>query len=159
MEDKSFKMEYRDIPGDPVVKALYFHRREHGFDPLLENKDPTGMQCSQKKKRDISRKQMNRMIFQMKTITPRNRKEPAYATCGHGTDSKDKRNCKKYFKLGSVHWCVPEWHRHSDSETLMYIMGLSKLASVLILLRIRSFLGEKESAKMKWKNPMGTERD
>jgi len=28
MEDKNFKMEYRDNPGDPVVKALYFHRRD-----------------------------------------------------------------------------------------------------------------------------------
>ena len=65
-------MEYRDIPGGPVVKTLHFHCREHGFDPLLENKDPTCMQCSQKRKErwDISRKQMNRMIFQMKNISP-----------------------------------------------------------------------------------------
>ena len=130
-----------------------------GLIPCWKTKTPQARSAAKKEKKrwDISRKQMNRMIFQMKTITPRNRKEPAYATCGHGTDSKDKRNCKKYFNLGSVHWCVPEWHRHSDSETLMCIMGLSKLASVLILLTIRSFLGEKESAKMKWKNPMGTE--
>ena len=51
MEDKSFKMEYRDISGGPVVKTLHFCCREHGFDPLLENKDPTCMQCSQKRKK------------------------------------------------------------------------------------------------------------
>ena len=56
MEDKIFKMEYRDIPGGPVVKALHFHRREHGFDPLLENKDPTGTQCSQKRKKKMGYK-------------------------------------------------------------------------------------------------------
>ena len=53
MEDKSFKMEYRDISGGPVVKTLHFRCREHGFDPLLENKDPTCMQCSQKRKKKI----------------------------------------------------------------------------------------------------------